>query len=61
MTTMGSDGYEGRHYPICKRCGEEMKAHQYSDAPGVCSDCHSIYDMDRFREWNTKMREKNSE
>ena len=57
MSTMGSDGYEGRHYPICKRCGEEMKAHQYAPAPGVCSDCYSIYDMARFVEWQEKRKQ----
>jgi hypothetical protein len=47
----------GKYYPICSRCGEEMKAHQYAPAPGVCSDCYSIYDMDRFLEWKALKKE----
>jgi hypothetical protein len=49
----------GKYYPICSRCGEEMKAHQYAPAPGVCTDCYSIYDMDRFREWEAKREAQN--
>ena len=48
----------GKYYPICGRCGEEMKAHQYAPAPGVCADCYSIYDMARFMEYRTKREEE---
>ena len=48
----------GKHYPICKRCGEEMTPFQYTPAPGVCSDCYSIFDMDRFLEYKAKREEK---
>ena len=57
-STMGSDGTEGKHYPICGRCGEEMTPFQYSPAPGVCADCYSIYDMPRFLEYKAKREEE---
>ena len=48
-------------YPICKKCGEEMKEFQYSAAPGVCTDCYSIYDMARFLEYKAKREEKQND
>ena len=48
----------GKYYPICKKCGEEMKAFQHSPAPGVCSDCYSIYDMPRFLEYQEKRKKE---
>ena len=58
MNTMGSDGSEGKYYPICNRCGEDLRSNQHAPAPGVCTDCYAIYDMDRFTRWQTRREEK---
>ena len=52
------DDEPGKYYPICGRCGEDMKSHQHIPGPGVCSDCYAIYDMARFMEYRTKREEE---
>ena len=35
---------------MCRGCGERCPAYDKSNSPGLCRDCYSIMDMDRFIE-----------